>query len=157
VSRIDGFVLIYDVTSRQVVQKIAAFTREAPARSLAWSPDDGMLAVGAGGLRANYPVRVFRTEDGSRISTYDGAPPSVDMRVAWPIGGVAWSPGDNLAAFVSDHSKLHLWDPLRPGPIERVITMSTRGGSSVLAFTPDGRSVAVNVGRDIRIFDCTRQ
>jgi WD40 repeat protein len=96
VSRIDGSVLIYDVSSRQVVQRLAAFTREAPAGKLAWSPDDAMLAVGAGGLGANYPVRVFRTEDASRVSAHDGPPPSPDPHIAWPIDDVAWSPGDNF-------------------------------------------------------------
>jgi WD40 repeat protein len=157
VSRIDGSVLIYDLSSRQVVQRIAAFTRDAPAGKLAWSPDDRMVAVGAGGLGANYPVRVFRTDDGSRVSAYDGAPPSPDRRIAWPIGGVAWRPGDNLVAFISEHSKLHLWDPLQPGPIERIVTMGATGNSSALAFSPDGRSLAVNVDEMVRIFDCTRQ
>jgi WD40 repeat protein len=137
--------LVYDLQSRDVVQKINP-NFDGAIQNVAFSPDGTMLAVG--GAAKDQPVRVFAVKDASRtaaFSTPDG-----------PIGGLSWSPDGRLIAFVTGYRRLHLWEPFRPGPRERTVDLSSGAHSLGLALSPDGGTLAAEIEQNVRLFNLTR-
>jgi WD40 repeat protein len=156
------FVLIYDVNSRQVIEKINVLPDEfGTIGSLAFSPDNALIAVGLPSVadRRTRPdgsfevippkdlVRVFSTRDGSRVATYGER--------FYPVYGVTWSPDGPFVAFTTQYRSLHIWNPFLPARSERRIELSSTRGSSCLAFSPDGRWLAAGVGQNVRTFSIT--
>src|SRR5262249_27799125 len=147
VGRVDSVVFVYDVSSRQVLQRFKSFPERLTIRPLAFSPDGRMIAVAspAGLVRRPLPdgtsqivspgnrVRVFHRKDGAQIATY---PQPFD-----DVGGLAWSPDGRFIAFVMGSRILHLWDPLSSEQTERTIEVSSGPNSHSLAFSPDGATL----------------
>jgi len=163
VGRGDRIAVIYDLGLRQVIQRIDVFPdRLGGASAIAFSPDGSMIAVGSGSLAYGYRlpsgstetvpphdlVRVFSTKDGSRIAVYP--------KPFYPAYGVAWSPDGRFLAFITGYRKLHLWDPFRPDASELAIDLSAGPDSLALAFSPDGKQLAVGVGSNVRLFSVTQ-
>lgn len=161
VARGAGEILLYDVNSKSVVIKFDAFPDiGGPVHAIAFSPDGELIAVGTATVPGTVhsirtgetreivirdPVRVFHTKDGSRAAVNSG---STDR-----IHAVTWSPIAGYLAFITEHPKhpkLHLWDPLNPNDGERTIELNA--GAESLAFSPDGRYLAVGNGRVVSIF-----
>jgi WD40 repeat protein len=158
VGAVSGVVLIYDVPSLRVVQRITAFHYPDDPGVIEWlafNRDASLIAVGNGdfGSRTRLPngeirdvfpkelVRVFRTVDGAR-SVSDAE------QLSSRVQGGAWG-NSGIIAFVAANT-LHLWDPSRsadPGS-----SMKLERGSVDLAFSPDGTRLAVPNGHYITIF-----
>src|SRR6185437_7380551 len=129
-----GVVLIYDVSSRKVVQRINAFPDTYGGDSVTFSPDGSIIAVGspAAGAGDENPVRLFNTKDASPVAVYP--------EPAHWIKTLDWSPDTRVLAFITDHRVLHLWDPFQPKTTERRTDLDRDSDS--LAFSPDGRKLA---------------
>ena len=177
VGRTLGQVQIYDTTTWGLVRAIDVFPDVPPPRTpmsgvLAFSPDSNSLAVGAnhggsawiltsgqfgkpgqGTFTINEPpdpVRVFRVSDGTRMASASGF-----LAGLWLMGtrGLAWSPTNNLVAFISAQGDLHVWNPMHPDKPHAVAYVNRNADS--LAFSPDGRLIAISVPRGIDLFEIT--
>jgi WD40 repeat protein len=140
-------VLVYDVSSRQAVQRINAF--ETPGNyvsHVAFSPDGNLIAAST--PSTDRPVRVFSTKDASPAAVYS--------EPAGDIFGLAWSPDGRFIAFISGYRRLHLWAPTASKTNEQTIDLSGGAHSTALALSPDGSRLAVNVEQDVRVFDVVR-
>ncbi len=176
VGRTLGLVQIYDTQTWRLVRAIdvfpdVPFPRTPISGVLAFSPDSNSLAVGAnkggsawilpngkfgkpgqGALTTNEPldpVRVFRVSDGTRMASASG------FLADWLLGirGLAWSPTNNLVAFISAQGDLHVWNPMHPGKPHAVAYVNRNAES--LAFSPDGRLIAISVPKGIGLFEIT--
>jgi WD40 repeat protein len=108
-----------------------------PCRSLAFSPDSKLLALGGG---AGSDLRVWDAAGQQLQTTLKG--PKVE------ITAVAFAPGGKLAGGYSDGS-IRLWD-LASGQARELGTHKG-DGIACLAFTPDGKMLASSGGDDDRI------
>src|SRR5262245_32345899 len=57
----------------------------------------------------------------------------------------------HFLAFITGSRTLHLWDPFAL----RELTVSNGLGSRALAFSPDGKQLAVGVGSNVRTYSIT--
>jgi WD40 repeat protein len=160
VSRGDEVVLIYDMKARRVIQRFEPFPDVGGVNAIAFSPDGGNIAIGTyatkadrflpGGGVATGPaessVRIFRIKDGARVAAYPK--PLI-------IENLAWNSDGRSVAFIGRPTPraLHLWDPFAMQLSERTIELND--GADSLAFSPDGRKLAVGVGRNLRIYTVT--
>jgi WD40 repeat protein len=158
VCRLDGVVLIYDLSSRRVVQRINSFPDigVGGAPTIAFSADGTMIAVGSNELEvlhhlpnggdemipAKNPVRLFHVKDASTVAVY--SEPFLG------VGALAWSPDGRLVAFITGSRVLHLWNPFQPKISEWTKDLDDYAFS--LAFSPDGRNLAADVGRNVKVF-----
>jgi WD40 repeat protein len=98
-------------------------------RSVAWSPDGSILAVGA------YPnVQLWDGKTGRRLATLKGH--------TGQVNGLAWTHDGSMLASASDDSTVRIWNPgqratlkvLQPHPITSVALS--------VSWSPDGKQVA---------------
>jgi WD40 repeat protein len=165
VGRTDGTVAIYDTVSRKLIQSIDGFLKYlTPITSLSVSSDgrfvvagtsaalatwrypDGTLApIGEGqlmALRAPDPIRVYRIEDASLVTSYTGP--------LEPIFSLAWSPSGHLIAFIGNDHTLRLWDIRHAESLGLVVPLG-RDAISV-NFAPDGTRFATGDGSNLTLY-----
>jgi eukaryotic-like serine/threonine-protein kinase len=175
----DGTVKIWDPLSRDT----STHTLRQPdqARTLAWSPDGTQLAVAGRRTfpwiwdftRDGAPVAmdagftpvtmaVAWSPDGSRLAAAGGnglvifdpvsrLPIWQDPAASPPITrAVAWNPSGTRLAAMKD-SELTLWDSGSGTPLKSVKLPASANG--VLAWSPDGRTIAAGVHQGIYLFD----
>ncbi len=145
--RVDSAVLIYDVKSLRLLQKFTSYPENVAASpsGLAISPDSKIIAV-----INNVPAaRLFRLEDGAELGSLNYEKP-VSLATS-----PDWSAEGQILAFVTGVPRaLHLWEPFSDRPRARIIELERISNS--LAFSPDGRTLALANGRSIRIFGLHR-
>jgi WD40 repeat protein len=109
--------------------------------AIAFNPDASVIAVGSYGNGPDL-LRLFSTKNASTVDVYP--------EPASKIETLDWSSDGRFIAFVTGRRVLHLWIPLQLKTTERQIALD--GEAYSLAFSPDGRELAVGVDRNVKIF-----
>ncbi len=121
----DGFIHVWDVTTRQQVERLPCTS----ASALAWAPDGRTLA--AGGFQPTLDVWTL-SATGATKRTGDTS----DTRQLGVRGGVAFSPSGERIATTDYIGRIQLWDvdTLEPRPL----TGYHGGSAHWVEFSPDG-------------------
>jgi dipeptidyl aminopeptidase/acylaminoacyl peptidase len=106
--------------------------------SVAWSPDGRRLA--SLGIHGQKTVTVWDTSDGREMPTLDGHTQSVNC--------VAWTRDGKRLATASVDNAAKIWDPTSGQELFSLV-------GSYLAWSPDGKQLAVSQEGAIRIYDAS--
>jgi WD40 repeat protein len=143
-----GFTLLWDVLRRRELPH--ALGSLPSMFGHAFTPDGRRLVVGQNDLRAHpqqsYQVRHLDIATGKEVPEV-----LVDSGAGRTFGvGLAYSPaGDALAVSTGDR-KVHLWGL---SPVRQRGQVSDARALNALAFSPEGRVVAVAAGLVVRLWD----
>ena len=132
----DGFVRLWDITDPARPAPLAAIDNRDIVRSIAFSPDGGVLAVGGDNITSGASLHLWGVTDPrkpQRLAAISSGPGTV--------AAVAFSPAAPLLAATGPYpGTTYLWnitDPGRPASLP-----SLAKGSLSLTFSPDGRTLA---------------
>jgi len=93
-----GTVIIWDVLSGQILNKIYGQSEYGNIKSLSWSPDGSQLAVG----ESNGLITIWDPDSGDLITR---------LEKHWDdVGALAWSPGGRFLASGSRDQQFIVWD-----------------------------------------------
>jgi WD40 repeat protein len=152
----DGHVLAWDAETGRLRHHLEAHRGEAI--SLAFAPDGATLASGG----EDRVIRLWDLGSGRLLRALQGHRDAVRALAFSPDGRTLASGGSDWAYHRGrDTSRFpgsdpgrrgewRLWDPAT-GAVTRTVAEPDR--VSCLAFSPDGKSLACGVGRDVRLYD----
>jgi WD40 repeat protein len=129
-------------------RQVALDGQAAPITSLAFSPESTLLASASS---QGSDVWLWRVPSGEPVLLIPGAAEgcSVQALAFHPNGRLLAAGGIDYLATSGADGVVAIWDIQ-----ERLMVKSRRGGSSALAFSPDGRRLAVaSLGQAVRIWD----
>ncbi|MGH9531072.1 MAG: WD40 repeat domain-containing protein, partial [Terriglobales bacterium] len=130
----DKSIKVWDAAKGYLLQKIPD-AHSGSVVALAFSPDGSLLASVGG-----QDLKIFDTSSWAPLRT-------IHVRMTFTL---AFSPDGALVATADQD--INLWDPRRGNQV-RTIKAETRG-INTLAFSPDGRTIAVGTSeRTVKLFD----
>lgn len=127
-------VALYDAETEELIATLAE--QNEPVRSVAFSPDGALLAVGA---RA---ITVWDVESGEQIASLEGHDS--------PALSLAFSPDGARIASTSADGIVRVWDAIT-GDEQRQLALGAAGQG--VAFSPDGAILAARSERIVRLWD----
>jgi WD40 repeat protein len=130
---------LWDVSTSKIAKTL---TREAEVRSVAFSPDDKLLATSDN--RGN--IKVADWASGQTLTNFTVPPPR-----RRPAGVVAFSPDGDRLAIGEDYGHIQLLD-LRTGTVVPFQTQSSEGVTA-LVFSADAKLLAAGLGSAVRLWD----
>jgi WD40 repeat protein len=146
----DGIVRLWDMTSGHPVGPLPRrFTGpHSPISSLAFSADGATLATGAGDGSA----RLWSTATGRLLGVPLRAESASEQA---HTNAVAFSPDGAVLATYGDSGLVRLWDPATGRLIRQFQAGAPAHESEGMAFSPDGKLLAVADGNDrvVRLWD----
>jgi WD40 repeat protein len=133
----DKAIKVWDAAKGYLLQKISD-ALSGPVVALAFSPDASQLASLGG-----QDLKVFDTVNWTPLYT-------VHVHTCYTV---AYSPDGVLLATAGQGQDIDFWDPKRGAPL-RTIKGEMLGQNNALAFSPDGKTVAVGTSeRTVKLFD----
>ena len=118
----------------------AASTDSSASASVAFSPNDGLLACGS----YDNTIKVWDVNAGREVKTLGGGKATYIS--------LAFSPGGELLAAGTKGNSVALWDTSTWTELKEIKVDDKRGDFSSVAFSPDGKMIAVG-GSDIRMLE----
>jgi len=136
----DGSLRLWSTTTHKQVGRLAG---SSAVRGIAFSPDGGRVAVAAddGTISLWSPATRGLLR---RISAHEGA-----------VSDIAFSPDGKMLASAGDDGTVRLWDPVSGaalGRVNRTMSSTREPGTLLMAFAPNGRTLAVGEPRGIRLY-----
>jgi WD40 repeat protein/tRNA A-37 threonylcarbamoyl transferase component Bud32 len=139
-----GEVILWDAATRQKLK--AREAHRAIAWSVAFSPDDGAVVSGGGELNSEGSVELWRPTSGEV---------SIVAQPKFGVSEVAFSrDGTRLAWVCSGGKLLTIRDVAAERELWRTTDLATYPSNSV-AFSPDGRLVAVTTNTDVELLEAS--
>ncbi|TMC17669.1 MAG: hypothetical protein E6J34_18265, partial [Chloroflexi bacterium] len=125
-------------------------------RATAWSPDNKLLAVGG---QNNETLHVFLTiwelASGAQIFSTSYVPAAEIGNGAQGFMAVIWSPDGKRLAMMSETTGVKVWDVSRKKLLQSYVGSGEGFNGAGLAWSPDGKYIAVGEQRVVRIWDTT--
>lgn len=112
-----------------------------PARSLAFSPDENLLAIG----NEDAIIRLWDVGSGQLVRQLEGHRWEIDEGYPWGVNSLAFSPDGQTLASEGDDNTVRVWD-IATGQLLRTLE---RVGAITLKFSPDGRFLVLGDRRGI--------
>ena len=133
-SSLPGNIRLWAFSKGKASNHAAFRTKCTELHSLAYAPDNRMLASGSGAL------------DGA-ICIWDLAQSAPQMKIVLeghraPVDALAFSPDSTLLASGAADKIVRLWDLSGTGPSERAVFKGHEDTVKAVAFTPDGKTLA---------------
>ena len=148
-----GAVNVWDAASGELLRSFeesSTVMRPFSLSNVRWSPDGTRLAV----LQFDGALKVWRVEDGEEISAFQAHGP-----VPGPLASrLVWSPDGSLLATYANDSLVKLWDTEQwelVHALENETNIRVGTGSPIdgVAFSPDGKRIAVAQPYSLRVWD----
>jgi WD40 repeat protein len=144
-----GEAKLWDLATGKMVQVL---DDHEPVFSIAFSPDDSIVAAGVGQYQAFGQIKLWEVGTGKLLATFSGHSDQVT--------DIAFSPDGSLLASGSLDHTVRLWDMASRNERRILVPLAQNGrpfiGVSV-AFSPDGRQLAVAGGQwthgELKLFD----
>jgi len=136
----EGLVLVWRAATGDPLHR---FEHRGPVYALCWSPD-GELVVSGSADGEQGVLSLWDVRQGTLGRTLEGH--------SGLIGGVEWSPQDNLLVSVGSHGTLRWWDPKQG--VQLAVVQAHEGWARAVRISPDGQAVA-SCGEDgiIQLWD----
>ena len=131
--------LIWEVSSGHVAQRLTVGTGYINDVSLVWSPDDSMIACKmettstATSSSSRGMVQVWGVQSGNKIQEFHPLQSELGPFLGPPLD---WSPDGNYLVTFGDDGATHLWNP-STGASARTFAGQNRS-TDYVAFSPDG-------------------
>ena len=148
-----GAVNVWDAASGELLRSFeesSTVMRPFNLSNVRWSPDGTRLAV----LQFDGALKVWRVEDGEEISAFQAHGP-----IPGPLASrLVWSPDGSLLATYANDSLVKLWDTEEwelVHALENETNIRVGTGSPIdgVAFSPDGKRIAVAQPYSLRVWD----
>lgn len=133
-------VKVVNIKSGQLITRLEA--HPAGINALAFSPEGKLLASGSD----DRIVRLWDADNGKLLTAFDGH--------TKPVEAVAFSPDGKALVSSSKDQTIKVWDA-QSGVLLRSIQVTTEGieGVGLLAFSPDGKTLAATLGVEVQLWD----
>ena len=144
-----GAVNVWDAASGELLHSFGGLSTTTPYH-VRWSPEGTRLAV----LEFAGALKVWRVEDGEEISAFQAHDP-----IPGPLASrLVWSPDGSLLATYANDGLVKIWDTEQwrlVHALENETNIRVGTGSPIdgVAFSPDGRHIAVAQPSSLRVWD----
>jgi WD40 repeat protein len=147
----DGTTIIWDVKKREKLKELDQ-SHHSGIGTMAYSAD-GKTVVTTGSFKGNNFLRAWEVDKGEPRWTFEN--PKTGVQLLNGVRNLALSPDGKMLVFVANGGFVRFISDLDKGAdveTSSELSMNDAGGNLV-AFSPDGKMIAVGVGRTVKIGD----